>query len=438
MLQSLIIFALLFQLFFIISIVKDDKLNNIFKLSLICYVIFWIFAPGITALILDVLNQDSVKLLHKDFCIYYISEFLILYFSVQIIKLLSKKSDKINEYKFSDSLIYKVIFSLLIILIFNYYTTPKLSYIENNTIDGASNNLLTPITSIFKTFFFSFLIFVSCITTKKKIFWLSLFAVLITVSFMMISGARISISAIFFIILYRIIFISSSKVKLLFNLFLTAVFISILVMPILIGIEKARSDDLNISEISNNLDTKSVISVFTSVFQKFNSIDAGIKLVNGYGSGVAGLKPYIGSVFIFVPQYFYPKKPISGSIDNTYFGTPARLVVQYDNPDDLAGNVGVAPLAVTIWQFGWIIGPLSLFIFTTFNLFFLNFLMNSNRPIINAIGTYFLPLPGFIGIFSSPDVYLKNTVYLIFFIIIVFFFNIIYKQVILEVKKIKS
>ena len=60
--------------------------------------------------------------------------------------------------------------------------------------------------------------------------------------------------------------------------------------------------DTSISEISNNIDTESLISVFTSVFQKFNSIDAGIKLVDGYGSGVAALKPYIGSVFIFVPQ----------------------------------------------------------------------------------------------------------------------------------------
>ena len=437
MLQTLIIFALLFQLFFIISLVKDKKLNNIFKLSIICFVIFWIFAPGITALLLDVLNQDPVKLLHTNFCIYYISEFLILYFTVQIVKFLSKKSNKIKEYKFSDNLIFKVIFLLIIILIFDYYTTPKLSYIENNTIDGASYNLLTPITSIFKTFFFSFLIFVSCIARKKKILYFSLFAVLITVAFMMSSGARISISAIFFIILYRIIFISSSKIRILFNLILTSILILVLFLPILISMEKVRSDDLNISEISNNIDTESLISVFTSVFQKFNSIDAGIKLVDGYGSGVAALKPYIGSVFIFVPQYFYPNKPISGSIDNTYFGTPPRLVVQYDNPHDLAGNVGVSPLAVTIWQFGWIIGPLSLFIFTTLNLFFLNYLMNSNRPVMNAIGAYFLPLPGFVGIFSSPDVYLKNAIYFIIFIIIIFFYNISYKQFLLEVKKIK-
>ena len=59
MLRTIIILALFFQLFFIISLVKDKKLNNIFKVSLICYIIFWIFAPGITAVILDFFNQNE-------------------------------------------------------------------------------------------------------------------------------------------------------------------------------------------------------------------------------------------------------------------------------------------------------------------------------------------------------------------------------------------
>ena len=426
MLRTIIILALFFQLFFIISLVKDKKLNNIFKVSLICYIIFWIFAPGITAVILDFFNQNenSERIIHDKFCLYYILEFLILYFSVIFLKVKSNSSNNNFNLEISNKNVYYTIIILFTIILFEFFTLPKLSYIENNTLDSNTSSLFSPIVSILKSICFSLIILISCISNNKKIFYLSFSTVLITVAFMMSSGARISIAAIFFIIIYRLFFITRSKLKVVVNLFITIFLIIAVVLPILISIERARSSELNLIEIGKNIETNNMVAVSSSIFQKFNSIDAGIKLVDNYGAGTAGMYPYLGSLLIIIPKYFYPNKPISGSINNTYFGTPARLVPLIDNPNDLTSNVGVSPLAISIWQFGWFLGPLLLLLFTFLNIFFLNNLLNSESLAMNLIAAYLLPLPGFIGVFSSPDLYLKNLVYFFVFYLIIKLYKI--------------
>ena len=104
---------------------------------------------------------------------------------------------------------------------------------------------------------------------------------------------------------------------------------------------------------------------------------------------------------------------MAGSINGTISGTPAYLVprVFYENTIQ---NVGVSPVAVSIWHFGMQGGLLIFFIFSFLNLVLINnFLFDSNIFMI-IVALNFINMPSMLGVFTSPDFILKNFVVLFF------------------------
>jgi hypothetical protein len=427
-----IIFSLFAQLFIIGFLIRDKLINNIFKLSLIGYLFLWVFIPGLIGLFLDhTLKAQSLSyevIITGDFCLIYVSEVVVIALSLTILKIFSKKSTNSLSHRINNKSVYLSIVFLILLLVYEHLTVPKLSYVENNTLGDSSTSFLLPLLQTLKTFLFCYIILISSVSNNKLVFVTSFITVCIVVVSYMNSGARMSLVALLFIGIYRILFVVRSRAKAMINTILLSSLVFFVLLPIVISVEKARSSDFDLKDVANSSESIDLLSGSASIFQKFNSFSAGVKLIDGYGAGVATYKPYLGSIFILVPQYFFPGKPISGSIDNTYFGTPARLVVQYDNPYDMAGNVGVSPVGISVWQFGWIFGPLFLIVATSINFYVLNKLLDSNKVFFSLLGAYFVPLPGFVGVISSPDVYLKNAVYFIFFYCFIVFFTALYKH----------
>jgi hypothetical protein len=141
---------------------------------------------------------------------------------------------------------------------------------------------------------------------------------------------------------------------------------------------------------------------------KFDAISAGAYLVDHYGYGEAGWRPYAGALLALVPRAIAGSKPVPGSIDGTARGTPSRLVANALGYDADVGNVGVSPAATSIWQFG-ILGLIPLVILNVLNLRLINSLLLRPSVPSRTLAMFLIGVPAFVGVFSVGDLIIMNT-----------------------------
>ncbi|MBV9494924.1 MAG: hypothetical protein JOZ54_11810, partial [Acidobacteria bacterium] len=140
---------------------------------------------------------------------------------------------------------------------------------------------------------------------------------------------------------------------------------------------------------------------------KFDGISMGAFLVQYFGSGTAGFRPYLGSMLALVPRAVLPSKPIPGSVDDTYFGTPPRLVAINVGYDPLTANVGVSPASVEIWHFGYL-GLIPLILINVLHWRLMNSFLSAPSLIVRVLAVYLIVVPAFIGFFNSGDIIIMN------------------------------
>jgi hypothetical protein len=147
---------------------------------------------------------------------------------------------------------------------------------------------------------------------------------------------------------------------------------------------------------------------FDHVNLKFDRISAGKVLVERYGSGVAGAKPYVGALLAFVPRSLMLSKPVPGSVDETNRGTPSRLAAAALGYDPDVGNVGVSPAAIAMWQFGSL-GLIPLVILNVLKLALINSLLLPRSVFTRTLAMFVIIVPTFEGVFSPADLLIMNT-----------------------------
>jgi cbb3-type cytochrome oxidase subunit 3 len=146
-----------------------------------------------------------------------------------------------------------------------------------------------------------------------------------------------------------------------------------------------------------------------AVFIKLDSFTNGAILNHTSGYGDGGIMPYVGSALVFIPRFILPEKPVAGTSDGTIYTHPSRLVTRSLGIQSDAMNVPSSPLSITFWHFGYY-GFAVLILFSFLHLKYLNYLVGSPSFVYKTIGIFSLNLPGFTGVFSAPDVILKDCV----------------------------
>jgi hypothetical protein len=224
------------------------------------------------------------------------------------------------------------------------------------------------------------------------------------------AGSRIALVGPLFIVCYRAF--ATERIqsrrglrKIFSTLTVAAIFVASLALSQIIGSTRVGN---TVSDPLSTLESFDQLGALNTLYAKFNSIGSGVQLIEGYGAGAAGFKPYIGSLLFFVPRFIYPNKPVAGSIDGSYAGIPARLVPTLFNPNDTINNVGVSPLAISIWEWGWSLGVLVFLFACVANLYLINWLVTNRMQALQLLGFYAAAFPTLIGVFPSPDTALKN------------------------------
>jgi hypothetical protein len=192
-------------------------------------------------------------------------------------------------------------------------------------------------------------------------------------------------------------------------------------IPVAQSIERVRLQDdvINWSEVVSDAfteerDNKAALS---TIFWKLDSFTGGSILVREDGYGKAGITPYIGSLFVMVPRAIIPNRPIAGTSDGTIQTFPGRLVPRSIGYKSEYLNVGVTPLHIALWHFGYVGGVV--FVISGFlYLKFIDSLIDSASFSIQTLGVFSVSFPTFVTVFPAPDGALKNIVVVIFLIIL--------------------
>jgi hypothetical protein len=146
---------------------------------------------------------------------------------------------------------------------------------------------------------------------------------------------------------------------------------------------------------------------FDHIYLKFDSIGPGAMLVEGRGAGSAGVKPWIGAALSVVPRRILASKPVPGSNDGTYRGTPQRIMAADLGYDPDFGNVGVSPAAISIWQFG-LLGLVPLILINALNMRMMNSLLMTRSVFTRMLPLIVLNIPAFTGVYSNGDAILMG------------------------------
>lgn len=419
---TFIAISLLIQTFVCFKLYKSHLFHPILTASIIFHTVLWYATPGFITLLIysgldDFYSSDNIT---DDYIALYSLESAIFLCAIVVGKRLIKSKVVKTRQQYPDKLTPR--FSMVLILgyitliISNHFLYGGMTYQESNAAGLYDENRSFAFISVGYSLFLAAVIYVA-VTVKNNylVFSLSIFSLLADVSLNALGGSRIAFALLFFVFFVRTFSATKRlKVRKAWVIAITLVLVFTVVLPLSDTIGKSRSGEsieyanvVNESEFGINL-SRTMINLFT----KFNSISTGLELIDGYGAGSAGFTPYIGSALIFLPRAIFPGRPMAGSIDGTLYGTPARLVPRLYSEVSDASNVGVSPLAISVWQWGWFFGSILLLLSGILNLYILNYFLSGNNFIHHLLAIYTVSIPTFVGIFSSPDVFLKNLVFL--------------------------
>jgi hypothetical protein len=144
-------------------------------------------------------------------------------------------------------------------------------------------------------------------------------------------------------------------------------------------------------------------AAFDQIQIKFDGVSMGAFLVEEFGSGTGGFRPYVGSLLALIPRFILLDKPIPGSADGTFRGTPPRLVAVSVGYDPETANVGVSPASVEVWHFGFL-GLLPLVLLNALHWRLVNSLLSTPSFVLRSLALYLIGIPALVGIYNSGDV----------------------------------
>lgn len=421
----LLIIIVIFSIILGIVILKQEKFSIVFSLSFFIFCCIWYYYPIIASIIRGRNIYPFISF--NSFLNYCMLELLPLIL-IQAIVLLIKKPyfNKISKSTFQYmnlSFIAEIIVIILsIIIIFNFWVLvgfgDSITYLENNALlttrSGSFTYKIIGSITLLKDLLFGYLyalILADNKKTKRVIKVAAIFIIMIDAYTNFTIGSRVQLLVpLVILIYYAAIKNWSLKYYLIVGTFLIISFIIGGSFAVIASEERTQTN-LSFNELIdtfNNFRKKDVINsfykpIFDELLIKYDSISSGGFLVNALGPGSAGFKPYYGSVFSLIPRFVFPEKPVPGSIDDTYWGTPQRLVPNLWHRKVAAGNHGVSPVCISVWQSGYCFGVILFIVFNLLSLMFLNSLFRSSSKVSWGIAFSILNLPSVAYFLSSPD-----------------------------------
>lgn len=413
----IIFICLLMHIFACSKLLVTEAIDRILAISLVFFLGFWYILPGA---LIEIFSYESLRnsLYFLDFEDYIFAYSLesVTVFAVIILVLhyAERKALKQLPMKIPARLEYFMIVSFLLILVAGLLIGPSFNYLESNSAELYSTNSFgAQVLSIFNGLLLAGAILLIGHSRHWTIPALLLFCLAgLSSSLAVLAGARIQLMTPIIILGYKYLRRMTLNFRTVCIIMVGIFFIFYFVIPISAFIGDIRqSGEIDFSFFNSDSSVVDGAALANMLFVKFDSFSAGVALVRTDGIASAGLKPYYGSALLFIPRAVWPDRPVAGSVDGTIYGHPSRLVpaALFNTVSDSA-NVGVSPLHITIWQFGYL--GILIFVFTgVLYVLFINRLLISPYFEDKIVGVYLLGIPAFAVLIPSPDVMLKQVVF---------------------------
>jgi hypothetical protein len=422
---ALIVLLIILQGYACYKLYTANTIHSVLAFSIVFYLILWIILPGfISLLIYSELfgGQFSSDIISSDYIVLYSLESAIFLCVVVVSVYLWKVKNRLkilqNERQLTHRSLIIVLIGFLVIVSINYILGAGVDYLERNDARNYDSSSALAFINIAYNILEASIAYVTITMKYSKLVTSTLFISLIIGALIeTMNGSRIAMVLPIFVFFCRMHFSSKDLAKNMLRIAILSIASAFILMPAAIAIERIRTHgQINMDMIMGSAErfmesTDDILAVdmAATLLTKFNSFSSGLSLIDGYGSGSAGIRPYIGSVLVFMPRYFFPDRPVAGSIDGTIYGTPPRLVPQLET-ESYSSNVGVSPYAVSVWHFGCLLGGAILIVGGVFNILLLQYLFSRNNIVYKIFAVYLIKVSSFVGIFNSPDVLLKNAI----------------------------
>ena len=417
----LVLISIVFTSFILRRVWQTPNINDVLRWSIMFFLLLWVIVPGLSAIFLYVFVNEYVHILAPDFVQLYVLESSLISVVIMFyLKIGKDQGVRVNP-QVTSKVFYPLVAVYFVWVIFTLLTQ-SMDYQANNDASLLNGNIFSGTISLIYVLLGAFFTYCALTTRTRVVLLISFVLVMLSTIQDLMTGARIGLVWPLFILVFRLwqpvvgkVFTMSLGHRIMALTLVIAFFIT--AMAIAESIRNIRATQLISSYKWSSTELIDVESTVMSLYAKFNSISTGMALVNGYGAGTAGFAPYRGSLVFFIPRFIYPDKPIAGSINDTYFGTPARLVPALVNPRDTIRNVGVSPLAVSVWHWGWIGGIVAFVVGCFVTLRLLAFMLNGTL-LLRLLAFSLIPIPGFFHVVPSPDVALKNIMFVGFVVVL--------------------
>lgn len=303
-------------------------------------------------------------------------------------------------------------FILYTIIYLLYCFVYRMDYLEVNQVENPEGGIFFIFNAI-GLYIFSYY-WIKIIKKDSKIFVFSLLLIAYII-YNIISGSRIFLIA----LIWMFYFFNKEKFKSLKYITITiALFVfSLIMLPVLANI---RVGDDN-SGITFDKDVVNVVIEQLNI--KSNAIGYSSVLIENDGIGYAGINPYIGSFFKFLPRTLWAGKPTPTSFNGDITGTPARRVAFLLSGQDGTYNVGVSPGLVCLWH-----GYFSVILSVVINVLFLSllaFLLSLGSVYMNSLGFLLFYFPQLIMTPSYGDNIIQKVFEVLLLFCLLFFFRVI-------------
>jgi hypothetical protein len=438
---SILIILILISLLLGILLIRANVFAKAFSLSFFIYNFIWCYFPIISTILLGKSiifffpYESFIKFSFLELVPVIIIQFFFLSRKKNFFVIDEAKTQLIEFKPFMEGVILFISFALIIYYWSIIGSQKSITYLTMNSVGSTRTSLFSDNVSggftIIRSLVFGYLYAILLSTEGKTLKVYKILALIIILyssyqDFMLGSRVQLLVPLII-LIYYAIIHKWSFKSKFLI---VPLVVLFFFVGGALAVISANQRQFSNLSpqviaeQYSNLYNSSSQSSIIASIFEqlliKYDSISNGGVLVTYLGAGYAGFNPYIGSILSLVPRIIAPNKPVPGSIDGTYLGTPQRIVPNiFSLSASDVQNTGVSPVSVSVWQTGYLPGIFLFLVFNLLALMFLSSLLQFKSKIILGIAFSILNLPSAAYFLASPDYIILSYQRLIFLYLLV-------------------
>lgn len=400
---------------------KSDNLTPILSIVIWFVIIIWYSIPGLLWLFIN--DYDKLSLFFEsvekiDFVLVFSIECsavaIVLFFLSQTTS--EHKVFQVGSFldsNFNTKLIFKVFFGTILFQVYFINTNVNFDYLSLNSADNYGNSsVFQQLNFLVNNYFLSLASIIAIYHKDKKNILLAFVLIFVNSFLSFMGGGRFVILSVIFIFLIRLLVQKISlSAKKIYPFVIIGFIVLYVVMPLFTSIQDNRTNSaFDANQILKEASYRNDYQIFARViFTKLDFFSTGYLLIQNENVGKGGLLPYVGSGLVFVPRSLFPQRPIAGSSDGTVYGLPSRVVPKTVNIVSEYLNVGVSPVCITLWQWGYI--GYVIFIFASvLYLKFINLFLISPDITVQAIGISLFAIPIFHEIIASPDVLLRNVV----------------------------